>query len=119
MPYDEALVNRIRESLVHLEQVEEKRMFGGVCFMVKGKMCLGVIKDELMCRYDPKLDATVLEKEECRPMDFTGRPLKGFAFVNHEGIKTKAALQYWIDLCLEFNEEAPVTIKKKKSRKKD
>lgn len=106
MAYNEALADKIRETLVHLPMVEEKNMFGGVCFMVNNKMCVGVVKEEMMCRIDPDLMETVLEKTGCRQMDFTGRPMKGYVFVSEEGIQTKDDLNYWISLCLEFNPKA-------------
>jgi TfoX/Sxy family transcriptional regulator of competence genes len=115
MAFNEILADRIRESLVHLPKVEEKHMFGGICFMVNGKMCVGVVKDEMMCRIDPKMDKIVLEKNGCRPMDFTGRPMKGYVFVSKDGMKTQKAFDYWIGLCLEFNSSAKVS--KKKSKK--
>ena|SRR6218665_369182 len=111
MAYNEALADRIREALVDLPSVDEKRMFGGVCFMVDEKMCLGVIKDEMMCRIDPDLEEALLEKRGCRPMDFTGRPMKGYVYVSEEGIKSKKDFDSWIGLCLDFNAKA------KKSRK--
>ena len=112
MAFDEKLVDRIRESLVDAKKVEEKNMFGGVCFMVDGKMCIGVVKDEMMCLIDPEMDASVLEKNGCRKMDFTGKPMKGYVFVAHEGMKTKKAFEYWVDLCLEFNSKAKASKKK-------
>lgn len=115
MAFDEKLVNRIRESLVDIEKVEEKNMFGGVCFMVDGKMCIGVVKDEMMCRIDPKKDEIALEKTGCRRMDFTGKPMKGYVFISEEGMKTKKSFEYWVDLCLEFNSKAKAS--KKKTRK--
>ncbi|MDI1354979.1 MAG: TfoX/Sxy family protein [bacterium] len=114
MAYNESLVDRIRESLVSVPNVEEKHMFGGVCFMVKGKMCAGVIKDEMMCRIDPALEETVLEMPSCRPMDFSGRPLKGYVFVDESGMRSKKDLQYWVNLCLDFNANAKSSKKKKK-----
>ena len=114
MAFDEKLVNRIRESLADIKKVEEKYMFGGVCFMVNGKMCIGVVKDEMMCRIDPTLDEVVNEKTGCRPMDFTGRPMKGYIFVSHEGMKTKKNFEYWVSLCLEFNSKAKASKKKAK-----
>ncbi len=116
MAFDEKLVDRIREMLVDLPKVEEKHMFGGVCFMVNGKMCVGVVKDEMMCRIDPKMDEIVLEKEGCRPMDFTGKRMKDYVFVSEEAIKTQKAFEYWINLCLEFNVQAKAS---KKRLKKD
>lgn len=112
MAYDEKLANRIRESLMNLAHVEEKNMFGGVCFMVDGKMCIGVVKDEMMCRIDPKLDEIVLEKNGCRRMDFTGKPMKGYVFIAESGMKSKKEFEYWVDLCLAFNKEAKASKKK-------
>jgi TfoX/Sxy family transcriptional regulator of competence genes len=115
MAFNEKLVDRIRESLVDVKKkIEEKNMFGGVCFMVDGKMCMGVVKDEMMCRIDPKMDEIVLELDGCRQMDFTGKPMKGYVFVSEEGMKTKKAFQYWVDLCLEFNSKAKSSKKKSK-----
>lgn len=117
MAFDEKLVDRIRESLVDIKKVEEKNMFGGVCFMVNGKMCIGVVKDEMMCRIDPKMDEIVLEKEGCRQMDFTGKPMKGYVFISNSGMKTKKAFEYWVSLCLEFNSKAKASKKKPKKGK--
>ncbi len=114
MAYDEKLNDRIREAICNLPNVEEKHMFGGTCYMVNGKMCIGVVKDEMMCRIDPDLYEEALGKNGCREMVFTGKPMKGFVFVSHEGIKTKTQFDYWIDLCLEFNKKAKASKKKKK-----
>ncbi|MBI3134570.1 MAG: TfoX/Sxy family protein [Bacteroidetes bacterium] len=116
MAFDEKLVDRIRESLSDLSKVEEKNMFGGVCFMLNGKMCIGVVKDEMMCRIDPLMDEIVLEKVGCRQMDFTGKPMKGYVFISKEGMKTKKAFDYWVGLCLEFNSKAKASKKKAKKR---
>jgi TfoX/Sxy family transcriptional regulator of competence genes len=113
MAYNEKLADRIREVLVDVPKVEEKLMFGGACFMVDGKMCVGVIKDEMMCRIDPLLEEVVLEKNGCRPMDFTGRPMKGYVYISEEGMKTQKAFDYWINLCLDFNSKATPSKKKK------
>ncbi len=115
MAFDEQLANRIRESLVTIEKVEEKYMFGGICFMVNGKMCVGVVKEEMMCRINPAMDEVVLEKNGCRPMDFTGKRMKGYVFISDEGMKTKQDFDYWIGLCLEFNALAKASRKKPKS----
>lgn len=114
MAYNEKLVDRIRESLVNFPNVIEKNMFGGVCFMVNDKMCVGVVKDEMMCRIDPTMDEIVLEKTGCRRMDFTGKPMKGYVFISDEGMKTKKEFEYWIDLCLSFNSKAKSSKKIKK-----
>lgn len=114
MAYNESLADRIRNALGHLSNVEEKHMFGGVCFMVNDKMCVGVVKDDMMCRIDPALDHEVLEKPGCRPMDFTNRPMKGYVYINEEGRASKKDFEYWIGLCLEFNSRAKQSKKKVK-----
>ncbi len=114
MAFNEKLADRIRESLVDIPKVEEKQMFGGVCFMVNGKMCIGVVKDEMMCRIDPILNESALEKTGCRPMDFTGKPMRGYFFIDESGMKTKEAFEYWISLCLEFNLRSKAAKKKVK-----
>jgi TfoX/Sxy family transcriptional regulator of competence genes len=113
MAFNEKLSNRIREAIAHLPNVEEKYMFGGVCYMLNGKMCIGVAKDELMCRIDPAIYEELLEKKGCREMVFTGRPMKGYVFVNEDGMKTKKQFEYWINLCVEFNKKAKSSKKKK------
>lgn len=113
MAYDEKLNDRIRESLAHLQAVEEKLMFGGTCFMVNGKMCMGVVKDEMMCRIDPEVYEECLQREGCREMVFTGKPMKGYVFVSQEGMKTRKDFERWINLCLEFNHKAKASKKKK------
>jgi TfoX/Sxy family transcriptional regulator of competence genes len=114
MAYNEKLNDMIREALMHLPSVEEKHMFGGTCFMVNGKMCVGVVKDEMMCRIDPEIYEEALEKNGCREMVFTGRPMKGYVFVSEEGMKDSSGFAYWINLCLEFNKKAKPSRKRKK-----
>jgi TfoX/Sxy family transcriptional regulator of competence genes len=101
---------------MNLENVEEKNMFGGVCFMVEGKMCIGVVKDEMMCRIDPKIDEIVLEKIGCRRMDFTGKPMKGYVFISETGLKSKKDFNYWLELCLAYNKDAKMSKKKSKPK---
>ena len=117
MSYNEKLVDKIRETLVDVKDVGEKYMFGGVCFMVDGKMCVGVVKDEMMCRINPEMDNIVLEKNGCRPMDFTCKRMKGYVFISDEGMKKQKDFDYWISLCLEFNVLAKAS-KKKTPKKK-
>lgn len=116
MAYNEKLAHRIREALVNVPKVEEKFMFGGMCFMVNDKMCIGVAKYEMMCRIDPEREKEALGKDGCRPMDFTGRPMKGYVFIDDDGMKTKKMFDYWIGLCLEFNSKAKASKKKKQMR---
>ena len=114
MAYNEKLAGRTREiiALTH-KNVEEKKMFGGLCFMVNAKMCVGVEKERLMVRLNPDLMEAVMEKEGCTPMDFTGRIMKGYVFVDIEALNTKKKLEYWIQLALEYNSIAKASKKKK------
>jgi TfoX/Sxy family transcriptional regulator of competence genes len=107
MAYNEKLADMTREliALTH-KNVEEKAMFGGLCFMVNGKMCVGVEKDRLMVRLDPAKYDEAMEKEGCKPMDFTGRVMKGFVFVDAEVLNTKKKLEYWVKLALDYNKIA-------------
>jgi TfoX/Sxy family transcriptional regulator of competence genes len=114
MAFNEELAQRIRERLEHLENVEEKLMMGGLAFMVNGKMCVGVIKDEIMCRIDPEEMPRALERQGARPMDFTGRPMKGYLQVDETGLRKNADFDFWINLCLDFNPKARASKKKKK-----
>lgn len=117
MAYDEKLAKRIR-TIFEEESVsfEEKRMMGGLCFMVDGKMCVGVEKERLMARINPEVYENALQRKGCKPMDFTGRPLRGFVFVEEKGLGTKQELESWLKLALEFNPLA-VSSKSKKRKK--
>jgi TfoX/Sxy family transcriptional regulator of competence genes len=115
MAYHEKLADRIRELIAATHKnVEEKKMFGGLCFMVNDKMCVGVEQERLMVRLDPARYEEVMEKEGCRPMDFTGRVMKGYVFVDIEVLNTKSKLAFWIQLALEYNNIAKPAKKKKK-----
>ncbi|HRC91901.1 MAG: TfoX/Sxy family protein [Saprospiraceae bacterium] len=114
MAYSEKLANRIREKLVDLPNIVEKEMMGGLTFMVNDKMCIGIIKDEMMCRIAPEMQDTALEKTGCRIMDFTGRPMKGYVMVDDTGMKNEKQFNYWINLCLEFNSKAKSSKKNQK-----
>src|SRR6266498_3293334 len=114
MAYNEKLADRTREIIsLTYKNVEEKKMFGGLCFMVNDKMCVGVEQERLMLRIDPAKYEELIEKEGCRPMDFTGKPMKGYVFVDKDVLKTKKQLQYWINLALEYNKIAKSSKKKK------
>jgi TfoX/Sxy family transcriptional regulator of competence genes len=114
MAYDEKLADRVRELIfVTHKDIEEKKMFGGLCFMVNGKMCVGVEKERLMVRLDPDRYDEVMEMEGCRPMDFSGKEMKGFVFVDIEALNTKKKLSFWVDLALEYNKVAKASKKKK------
>jgi TfoX/Sxy family transcriptional regulator of competence genes len=112
MAYSEKLAERIREELADVRRVEEKKMMGGLTFMVNGKMCVGILNDDLMARIDPALYEKVLEQKGCREMDFTGKPMKGFVFVGPDGTRGKKDLSYWVGLALDFNKRAKSSKKK-------
>ena len=114
MAYNEFLAQRIRERLVIQPIVEEKRMMGGLAFMVDGKMCVGVVGDELMARIDPDKYEMALERKGCREMDFTGKPMKGFVFIDLDGTEHNEDLDFWLELALEFNKIAKASPKRKK-----
>jgi len=114
MAYNENLAFRVRELLASKRKVEEKKMMGGLTFMVNNKMCVGILKDDLMARIDPDIYDSVLERKGCRAMDFTGRPMKGFVFIDTDGTKTKKDLEYWLALALEYNKKVKASGKKKK-----
>jgi TfoX/Sxy family transcriptional regulator of competence genes len=113
MAFNEKLADRVREiiSLTH-KNVEEKKMFGGLCFMVNDKMCVGVESGRLMVRFDPAKTDEVMEKEGCKPMDFTSKVMKGFVFVDIDALNTKRKLEYWVNLALAFNKIAKPSKKK-------
>ena len=115
MAYDEKLADRVREliTLDH-DNVEEKKMFGGLCFMINGKMCVGVEATRLMVRFDPVLTDQLMERNGAKPMDFTTRTMKGFAFVDKAVLPTKKELSFWINLALEYNKVAKASKKKMK-----
>jgi TfoX/Sxy family transcriptional regulator of competence genes len=112
MAYDEYLADRVRELLAaRTQRFEEKRMMGGLCFMVNGKMCVGIDKDRLMVRLDPDEYEAALGRKGCVPMDFTGRPMRGFVF-EPAGTATRRALESWVTLALEFNPRAKASKRK-------
>jgi TfoX/Sxy family transcriptional regulator of competence genes len=115
MAYNVKIADRIRERFAELCNVEEKEMMGGLVFMYNGKMCIGVIKDEMMCRIDPALHDVMVEKHGCRTMDFTKKPMKGYVMVEESGMRSKADFDFWVDLALAFNHEARAS--KKHDRK--
>lgn len=114
MAYNEKLANQVRELIAFTHKnVEEKKMFSGLCFMVNDKMCIGVEKERLMVRLDPAVYDEVMEKEGCTAMDFTGKVMKGYVFVSADAVSTKKKLEYWVKLALEYNKIAKASKKKK------
>lgn len=111
MPFDEKLANRIRKALADLPKVEEKRMFGGLAFLVNGKMCVNVSGVELMCRFDPKQQSVIETRPGFRPMIMNRRKYKGYCYVDPEYLGSKKELDFWLQLALDYNPAA------KKSKK--
>ncbi|MEQ6167080.1 MULTISPECIES: TfoX/Sxy family protein [unclassified Ekhidna] len=113
MAFNEFLADKLRQSLKERKVVfEEKKMMGGLCIMVDDKMCIGVIKDDLMARVGPHEYQRFLDKPCARVMDFTKRPMKGYLYVNPAGWDNDDELSEWVDQCLEFNKEAKSSKKK-------
>ena len=102
MAIDEAVAGRIRKALTESPDVVEKRMFGGIAFMVRGNMCCGVIGDRLMLRVGPKGYETALSRPHARAMDFTERPMKGMVYVEPAGFASPRDLKTWIERAMEF-----------------
>ena len=112
MAYNEKLADMTRELITQTQNnVEEKVMFGGLCFMVNEKMCLGVFKDRLMVRIDPGKYDDFIEKDGCVPMDFTGKTMKGIVLVDARVLNTNRKLEYWVNLALEYNKFAKASKK--------
>lgn len=108
MAYNQKRTEQVRQALAHIPDVQERKMFGSIGFIVNGKLCIGVgdHKDHnMMVRIDPKLYEQALQKRGARPAIMRGREHKGYVFLLEEGIKTKKDLDYWVDLALDFNKE--------------
>jgi TfoX N-terminal domain len=110
MAYNEKIVERIRQIFTEKGVAfAEKKMFSGICFMVDDKMCCGTHIDKktgenfLLCRISPEVYEAVLGKDDCIPMDFTGRVMKGYVFVLENGYKSKKDLSKWLQYCLDYN----------------
>lgn len=116
MAFDEALARRIRGALAARDDVVEKKMFGGIAFMVGDRMAVGVVKDDLMVRVGPDAHDDALTQPHARPMDMGGRVSRGFVYVAPEGVATDADLAAWIDRGVRF--AATVEPPKRRSARK-
>jgi hypothetical protein len=116
MPYDTTLADRLREYLAQFPKlkIEEKKMFRSLAFMVNGRMCVNVSGENLMCRFDPTLHEVLAEKNGYEPMIMKGKELKGYCYINPIGLKSEKEFAYLVDLCLDYNERAKSSKKKKK-----
>lgn len=102
MAYNMVLAERIRKVLKGKRGVTEKAMFGGLAFLLNGKMFVGIVHDDLMVRVNPDETPKLLEKKDVRPMDFTGRPMKGYLYAGSKACKTDAHLKFWIGKSTDF-----------------
>lgn len=118
MAFDAQLADRARPLVLGRAGGSEKKMFGGLCFLVNGNMACGVVKDELMVRVGPEAYADALAQPHARPMDFTGRPLKGMVYVSAEGIAQPADLERWVLWGVAYAESQPPKAKKAPAKKR-
>jgi len=114
--YDEELAERVRAALGAVPGVTEIKMFGGLCYTVGGNMAVGVTGQDLMVRLDPGSADAALAEPGARPMDFTGRPMRGFLFVGPEGMRTDPSLRSWVDRGVAFASALPPKRPKSKKR---
>jgi TfoX/Sxy family transcriptional regulator of competence genes len=116
MTYNEVLTERVRKALVRSPRVKEKKMFGSIAFMVRGKMCVSVGHNRLMCRIDPALHTAAIKRKGARTVRMKGRSYIGYVYVGKAGLKSKSQLDFWIRHALEFNKRAKAAgIRKRKS----
>src|SRR5262245_39357715 len=118
MAYDETLPSRVRKILSPIAGFSEKKMFGGLCFLIHGNMCCGVLKDELVLRLEPERAREVLNGPHTRPMDFTGRPMNGFVYIEAAGLRTDSKLSEWVSMALSFARGLPAKAGKKSSSRR-
>lgn len=118
MPYSERLAERIRAILGDGERIEERKMFGGLAFMVAGHMACGVIGEDLMVRVGPEAYERALARAHVRPMDFTGKPLRGMVYVGPPGTRSRAMLSSWLDLAGTYVASLPAKKTRRAKRKR-
>ena len=106
MAYSQKLAERIRKAFAGMRNVEEKKMFRGIAFMLNDKMCVTVGDNEMMCRIDPELHEASIKRKGCRTMIMKGREYKGWVLISEEGMETKKDFDHWINLALDFNKRA-------------
>jgi len=116
MAYDERVAQRVRSALARRGRTVEKKMFGGLAFMLRGHMCCGVLGRELMVRVGPEEYDAALGAPHAREMDFTGRPLRGFVYVSAKGFEADADLESWIDRGVRFARSLPPKASRRRVR---
>lgn len=119
MAFDEKLARRVSEYFMTQPGGSEKKMFGGVCYLLHGNMCAGVVGDKLMLRVGTEAYADLLKNKQVEPMTFTGKPLKGMVYVLPAGTRTKPALVGWLEAAVHFAKALPAKIKPPKLRKRN
>lgn len=107
MAYDEALAERVREAIAVREGLSERKMFGGVAWMLHGNMAVGIVGDDLMVRVGPEAHEAALNEPHARPMDFSGRPMKGYVYVAPQGVAADQELAAWVARGADFAETLP------------
>lgn len=112
MAYDHGLAERVRELLADKPGISEKAMFGGLSFLIDRKMFCGILGDDFVVRIDPNEAEKLLKKPHVRPMDFTGRPMKGYLYVSTQGYESDEELLEWINRSLKFTSSLPQKKKK-------
>jgi TfoX/Sxy family transcriptional regulator of competence genes len=115
MSYNEKLAEKIRASLEGTKNLTEKKMFGGIVFMINDKICVGVDKNDMIIRCEPEMTNELLSKPNVIPFDLTARPMKGWLLISEDGISTKKNFDYWVQIAVVTNEKV-ATKKKNKSR---
>ena len=118
LAYDDKLVNRVRVAIAGVPGVGERKMFGGVCFTVDGHMACGVQESDLMIRVGPENHASALSRAHARPMDFTGRPMRGYVYVSEAGHKRADQLRRWVGQGVDFVQTLPPKVKKVSKKKR-
>jgi TfoX/Sxy family transcriptional regulator of competence genes len=113
MPYDEHIAARIRKVLDKAPGISEMEMFGGIAFLYRGLMFIGVSGHTVMARVGKALYEDSLARAHVRVMDFTGKPMAGYVFIDEPGISTENALRFWVTRCVDFVKTLPPKVKKK------
>ena len=114
MAHNEKLASRVRTALAHRQDVQERKMFGGIIFLVSGKMCVSVGKARLMCRIDPVVHDAALQRRGCRTVVMSGRKYRGFVYVDGDTVRSERELGRWIRLALDFNTRANPASRKRR-----
>jgi len=107
MAFDEELAERVRDALAPRADLSERKMFGGIAFMIAGNMAVGILDDDLMVRLDPADAERALSEPHTRPMDFTGKPMKGMIFVDSAGTSADEDLASWVEAGADFASSLP------------